>query len=505
MSKTVFDILGIEPTVNFTMVKRAYIHKARELHPDLYLDPLVKIEKTKQFAELASAWELVDNQRKLEQYFTNRHTGIYPDQYTQDNQTQNESTSASHAGFSEFSDSLRVPKIGFVNVFIPVLIYDEEQFKDFPNFNKDGTRFPLIKIGDNPDTNQFKTDFNYKKLAEILINQSKRYSMQVGVTPEEAKDIVNQHSHRAYTVIVEVNIPATCLSDFRASEAMAYGGGVLNAGGGKFFWLEMNTQFNDNDIISVRPMTRSDYENSQKFGKINETRITSIDKLWPEKLVVSNPCAIKPALEDQSNPLNNKNTQPETPQLIAKSTRFEEKRKSVNNPTAISPSTLNTPDKNNSDMKNKKAMPTEELPSKVATISEAQVSLLDQLALIKAKSKQLKEDGHNAAAEAARTLYKAINTSYDKFIKKNEITQQQFEKDCSAAIFVARPELEKIHDWNQILKNLLLAVVGLGVLYVAAGLINKAVTGKFLFFKTDLENMIDTTETKIDSVINPKN
>ena len=75
---------------------------------------------------------------------------------------------------------------------------------------------------------------------------------------------------------------------------------------------------------------------------------------------------------------------------------------------------------------------------------------------------------------------------------------ETFKTACFAAIDRARPYLDPL-DWNGVLGNLALAILGLGVVYAAAGLINRAVTGDFLFFRpTDrteaLKNNITSQE-----------
>jgi len=114
---------------------------------------------------------------------------------------------------------------------------------------------------------------------------------------------------------------------------------------------------------------------------------------------------------------------------------------------------------------------------------------------IQAKEKVLRKNGHTGAADCAQALYDAINKQLIALNENNNILN--FKQNCTQAIEIARPELEKHRGWKQVLGNLALAVVGVGVLYVIAGLINKAVTGNFLFFKTDSSNKIDQLEQLI--------
>lgn len=118
---------------------------------------------------------------------------------------------------------------------------------------------------------------------------------------------------------------------------------------------------------------------------------------------------------------------------------------------------------------------------------------------IQTKAQELQNRGHSRAAECARNLYASISEQY-KQLNNKEIDVQAFQTNCNAAITIARPELEKHRGWKQILGNLALAILGLGVFYVIGGCINKAVTGNFLFFKTDSAHQIDQLEQSIQSI-----
>ena len=88
-----------------------------------------------------------------------------------------------------------------------------------------------------------------------------------------------------------------------------------------------------------------------------------------------------------------------------------------------------------------------------------------------------------SAANSLVGLEAAIRLALNK-LKKNKTSSQYdtFQTDCFAAIDRARPYLDPL-DWKGVLGNLALAILGLGVVYAAAGLINLAVTGDFLFFR----------------------
>lgn len=144
-----------------------------------------------------------------------------------------------------------------------------------------------------------------------------------------------------------------------------------------------------------------------------------------------------------------------------------------------------------------------EIKPTVITFSKVHQYFLSQLKEIDVKRENFKSDGHIAAAKSARKLYKTVKDAH-KELTEEKIDIQTFKNNCTDAIQLARPELEQHRGWKQVLGNLALAIVGVGVLYVIAGFINKAVTGNFLFFKTDSANKIDQLEQSVKSIDRPK-
>ena len=137
-----------------------------------------------------------------------------------------------------------------------------------------------------------------------------------------------------------------------------------------------------------------------------------------------------------------------------------------------------------------------EMKPTVITLPELQKYFLPQLKEIETKEQDLRSRGHITAADCALNLHNTLKEKHNEFVE-GKIDTQTFKNSCTDAINTARPELEKHRGWKQVLGNLALAVVGLGVLYVVAGLINKVATGSFLFFKTDSANKLD----KLDQAI----
>lgn len=144
-----------------------------------------------------------------------------------------------------------------------------------------------------------------------------------------------------------------------------------------------------------------------------------------------------------------------------------------------------------------------EIKPTVITPPELHQYLLSQLQEIEAKRKELWDNNHVTASFCAEKLHKTIQNTYNELIEK-KINIQDFKGRCTDAIKIARPELEKHRGWKQILGNVALFIILAGVIYGIAGLINKAATGNFLFFKTDSANKIDELEQSIKSINDPK-
>jgi len=53
---------------------------------------------------------------------------------------------------------------------------------------------------------------------------------------------------------------------------------------------------------------------------------------------------------------------------------------------------------------------------------------------------------------------------------------------CEKILDNAYPTLSKHRGYKKIIGNIVLGILGLGIIYSAIGLIKKAITGKFLFF-----------------------
>lgn len=283
----VFDILGIEPTNDFKTVKRAYYSRAIALHPD-------KVDgKEEEFKEVNNAYELVNDEKKLNEYHKNYLQGIFPDPENSTFNANNfgfQSNKDSAADYTESTTWLRKPKSGFAEVFVPIIINELNQYNaQHPHV------FYVPKLG-KETTHAFSSNFDFEQLANSITSFLKGQSLQVGVTFSEAEDIINQHSHREYKVMVEVRIPFDRLEDSKVSEhelcdriAKQIGNvNLIPISNHKvpYLLLLQHTTFSAGDIISVRPMVN--YLNTMRFS-----HKTPINQLWPEGLTVQNPKSLK--------------------------------------------------------------------------------------------------------------------------------------------------------------------------------------------------------------------
>lgn len=104
------------------------------------------------------------------------------------------------------------------------------------------------------------------------------------------------------------------------------------------------------------------------------------------------------------------------------------------------------------------------------------------------------DNDYAKAATSAELLHHKITKLHQQLINR-AIDIDTFKQDCQAAIDVARPTLEKQLGWSSLLYNLTCAVLGLGVIYVAAVATNRVVNGRYLFFPT-------TSASKLDAMVN---
>lgn len=82
-------------------------------------------------------------------------------------------------------------------------------------------------------------------------------------------------------------------------------------------------------------------------------------------------------------------------------------------------------------------------------------------------------------------------------------SRNTFVTRCLVSMNKVRSELETHRGWKQILGNLALALAGLLVGYALAVAVNKYTTGRYLFFRTDAAQKLDTLENTLRPVPSP--
>jgi hypothetical protein len=131
-----------------------------------------------------------------------------------------------------------------------------------------------------------------------------------------------------------------------------------------------------------------------------------------------------------------------------------------------------------------------------------------QLAIIDAKAFELEEkaktdEKYIPSANQARELHgKLSDAMYSYKLNQNANSYQTFKRTCEDAIQTAKPELEKHRQgWKKILGNVGLAVAGLGIGYLVAGLINLKINQQFTFFnKTDSIDKVEGLEKAFNAI-----
>ncbi len=118
----------------------------------------------------------------------------------------------------------------------------------------------------------------------------------------------------------------------------------------------------------------------------------------------------------------------------------------------------------------------------------------------------LQDSPYKWAAVEAMELCLALKEEADNYFlhEKTQKTYYTFKDSCLKKLYYAKPELEKHRGMKQILGNILLAIVGLGVGYLAACAVNRVITGNFLFFnETSSANKINKLERSLFEIPKP--
>ena len=140
-----------------------------------------------------------------------------------------------------------------------------------------------------------------------------------------------------------------------------------------------------------------------------------------------------------------------------------------------------------------------------AVIEEAEKNIATLRGLIaqwKSKTEDLKNRNEPEAYKAAKVVYTALNDTSEAYFadptKANFIAlKTAFENSLDENKNNNRKTLETHRGVKELLGNIVLAILGVGVLYLIAAVANKAINGRFTFFKTESEELIEKTEKEL--------
>ena len=140
---------------------------------------------------------------------------------------------------------------------------------------------------------------------------------------------------------------------------------------------------------------------------------------------------------------------------------------------------------------NNKAINLDEFRSKLK--DKILKSLEPQLSIIEEKAKELKTRNYDNAYNAANSLHTALTNLKNQY-SSGTIQYLAFKNGSMNEIKTARTELEKHRGWKDILGNVALCILGLGIGYLAIC----AFKGGFFKFNTDSAKKLDDLKHSID-------
>ncbi|ASQ46149.1 hypothetical protein [Legionella clemsonensis] len=121
------------------------------------------------------------------------------------------------------------------------------------------------------------------------------------------------------------------------------------------------------------------------------------------------------------------------------------------------------------------------------------------------KAKENQSLDYKRAAEATGALYDKLHRAFNDFVKNpNEKAFELFSQQSLAAIQKHQPALERHRkeygQLKQIIGNIVLAIVGIGIFYGAALMINRAVNGRYFFFAPKTAQDVSKIEKMIPEI-----
>jgi len=70
MAQSLYDVLGVAPSAGVDEIRRAYIERAREAHPDRHIDVYgaQRVDVERRMQEVNEAWRVLGNARRRRRY-----------------------------------------------------------------------------------------------------------------------------------------------------------------------------------------------------------------------------------------------------------------------------------------------------------------------------------------------------------------------------------------------------------------------------------------------------
>ena len=123
-------------------------------------------------------------------------------------------------------------------------------------------------------------------------------------------------------------------------------------------------------------------------------------------------------------------------------------------------------------------------------LDDIEISFKMPIDEIRNEAIHLKKQGYNKESEVVNDF---CNKLLEQFaaLQSQHILPDDFTKTCKSLINDVQIYLEKHQNSKKLLGNIALAVLGAGVLYAVALLINKAINGNFLFFQTKINKFVE--------------
>lgn len=124
---------------------------------------------------------------------------------------------------------------------------------------------------------------------------------------------------------------------------------------------------------------------------------------------------------------------------------------------------------------------------------------VNQMKHLHEKATLLVQEGLEEAGKCARTLHKELLSHWGEYLNR-KISAAEFKLFCGKDIHKARNVLEDHIGWKAILANIVAAVAGIGILYVAASTYHKVKYGSFLFFRTPTTHKLEDLEKAEENI-----